>query len=114
MRRGLPQLLIFALIATALITTSRVRARQAAIAYVGSLPDVAYYREGSTQLGRVPPRDSAWAWSVPFTSTHIPGHIVFEVYVSPLGHVLGTNPAELPEFLQPEGRRAGDSRLRHN
>ena len=114
MRRGLTQLLILALIATALVTTSRIRARQVAIAYVGSVPDVAHYREGSIPLGRVPPRDSAWAWAVPFTSTYIPGHIVFEVYVSPLGRVLGTNPSELPEFLQPEGRRAGDTRLRHN
>ena len=86
--------------------TSYSRARRVAEAYVNPRPpDVAQFHTGFVPLRRT--GDGRWAWSISYGPQAIPGHVGFEVYVSPAGRLIGTNPVAFDSLLNAR-RAAGE------
>ena len=113
LNRTLTSVLMVVVVGATLVSASRHRARQVARGHIGPVSGVVQNSESPMSLVRAEPTGRL-AWAVSFTSTTIPGHLAFEVYVSPLGQVLGTNPADFTTRIPPQERRASDASLRHN
>ena len=83
--------------------TSYARARRVAEAYLAPRPaDIAQFHTGLVPLRRT--GDGRWAWSISYGPRAIPRLVGFEIYVSPAGRMVGTNPVSLDSLLN--ARRA--------
>lgn len=93
-----------ALVAAAVLAplASYARAQWIAEAALGrAATDLGRVREGLVPLRRTP--DGAWAWVFGYGPKSVPGHVGFELYVSPVRGRLTANPPDLLARLSGSG-----------